>query len=66
VLKLYGQLFRLYGILPSVLDAQDAEEFAQVLAFAFAAEDEDETDEVTVLADGFVVDGKRFYEIKEE
>jgi hypothetical protein len=64
VLKLYGQLFRLYGILPSVLDAQDAEEFAQVLAFAFAAEDK--TDEVTVLADGFVMDGKRFYEIKEE
>ena len=64
MLKLYGQLFRLYGILPSALDAQDAEEFAQVLGFAFAVKDA--SDEVSVLADGFVVDGKRFYEIKEE
>lgn len=64
MLKLYGQLFRFYGLLPSELDAQDAEEFAQILTLAFSSEDE--TNELNVLADGFVVDGKRFFEIKEE
>ena len=58
---LYGGLLRNYGILPSEIDIQDAEEFASILNYAFG----DDVNQNSFDESHFVSEGRIFYKIRE-